>query len=121
MQQISISDALKKVGDVILQNRVKEYYNLKARIASIVNPDQVVELTKELRELEDRIEVQLGNISKAQNRSNVFRGDIDTFYRNERIRNLKRREAQEKYQRMSLSELIPINIKKAKSNTDRFR
>jgi predicted nucleic acid-binding Zn-ribbon protein len=114
MQRNNLSNALNLIGDIILNNRVKEYYSLKRRIAGIVNPEQVVDLTKELRDLEDRIEAQRADIARAENRSNMYRGDYDAFYKNERIRELKKREAQEKYKGMSLSQLLPINIKKAK-------
>lgn len=69
--KISIWDALAVVDDIILTNRIKEYYALKDKLAVTPIAD-VRDVTDAIRELEDRILKQTSATRTAKNREEMY-------------------------------------------------
>ena len=69
--KISIWDALAVVDDIILTNRIKEYYALKDKLAVTLIAD-VSDVTDAIRELEDRILKQTSATRTAKNREEMY-------------------------------------------------
>ena len=69
--KISIWDALAVVDDIILTNRIKEYYALKDKLAVTPIAD-VRDVTDAIRELEDRILKQTSATRTAKNREETW-------------------------------------------------
>ena len=69
--KISIWDALAVVDDIILTNRIKEYYALKDKLAVTPITD-VRDITDAIRELEDRILKQTSATRTAKNRDEMY-------------------------------------------------
>lgn len=69
--KISIWDALAVVDDIILTNRIKEYYALKDKLAVTPITD-VRDITDAIRELEDRILKQTSATRTAKNREEMY-------------------------------------------------
>jgi len=64
--------ALSVLKDSILSNRWLEYNVLKSKIEGLQDDSLLADLTDALRDLEDRIIVQLDDINNAQARSDFF-------------------------------------------------
>lgn len=69
--KISIWDALAVVDDIILTNRIKEYYALKDKL-SVTPIADVRDVTDAIRELEDRILKQTSATRTAKNREEMY-------------------------------------------------
>ena len=73
--KISIWDALAVVDDIILTNRIKEYYALKDKLAVTPIAD-VRDVTDAIRELEDRILKQTSATRTAKNREEMYSKEV---------------------------------------------
>ena len=75
MKEIKLTDALDTIDNDILKNRVREYYQLKKRLENEMNkPDisELPDLIDKIRELEELILKQTGDISLAKHRKDMF-------------------------------------------------
>jgi adenine-specific DNA methylase len=76
------------------------------------------ELLDKIRDIEDRIETHLSNRAKGESQRRLFTSNpsqIDNDVRKEMIRLRSRREAQDKYRSMKLSNLIHPSKKEDRS------
>ena len=104
----------------ILRNRTEQMRGLHSLIMQnkMSAPDRA-ELLDKIRDIEDRIEVQLVNRAKGENQRRLFTSNpsqIDNDVRREMIRLRSRREAFEKYKGMKLSNLIHPSVKRDRSS-----
>ncbi len=109
----SLNRLLKEELDLdteILNNRIQQLRYFKAMV---LNPNLEVQdrmdITDKMRDLEDRIETQMSNRAKAQNRRDLFNPSMkkqDAQLRREFIRLKARKEGIDKYKSMKLQDLI---------------
>lgn len=100
----------------IMKNRMEQMRGLHRLIMNnnMSAPDRA-ELLDKIRDIEDRIEVQLNARSKAVNQKNLFTNDIvkqDHDIRNEFIRLKAQRKSFDTYEHMSLKNLLYSKIGK---------
>jgi adenine-specific DNA methylase len=103
----------------ILRNRVQQMRGLHSLIMQkgMEAPDRS-ELLDKIRDIEDRIEAHLVNRAKGESQRRLFTSNpfqIDNDVRKEMIRLRSRREAQDKYRSMKLSNLIHPSKKEDRS------
>ena len=104
----------------ILRNRTQQMRGLHSLIMQnkMSAPDRA-ELLDKIRDIEDRIETHLANRAKGENQRRLFTSnpsEIDNSVRREMIRLRSRREAQDKYRSMKLSNLIHPSLKGDRSS-----
>ena len=95
--KISVWVALDVIDDVILTNRIKEYYALKEKL-SITPVEEIRDVTDAIRELEDRILRQTSAIRTAKNREEMYSKEgLAQGVKDEHERQLSLRNAMKKY------------------------
>jgi len=94
----------------ILNNRRSQYDYLvqlsKQPLSDKITLDNKLEVFEKLRELEAVIEKQLSDMSNSQNRSAMYRMGNDKAMRDEKLRVMLSRKAEEKYRGMKLKDLL---------------
>jgi hypothetical protein len=95
--KISVWSALDVIDDIILTNRIKEYYALKQKL-SITPVGELRDVTDAIRELEDRILSQTSATRTAKNREEMYSKEgVAKSVKDEHERQLSLRNAMAKY------------------------
>lgn len=94
----------------ILNNRRSQYDYLvqlsKQPLSDKITLDNKLEVFEKLRELEAVIEKQLSDMSNSQNRTAMYKMGNEEGIRNEKLRVMLNRKAEEKFRGMKLKDLL---------------
>lgn len=102
-----------KYKEDLLNDKIHQYNMLRNRLYVTRVADDIESISSAMRDLEKSIQDQIEQIEKQHSRKyNMFNEEPEEWYRRERIRQLQRKEAQEKVFNMSLKELLPQRYKK---------
>ena len=102
-----------KYKEDLLNDKIHQYNMLRNRLYVTRVADDIESISSAMRDLEKSIQDQIEQIEKQHSRKyNMFNEEPEAWYRREGIRQLQRKEAQEKVFNMSLKELLPQRYKK---------